>query len=285
MKLATYRLNNQLFWGVVSDGVLREVARVNPSLPQRLKEVIRDWDQLATAVSHAVDSSPEVALDQVEFSAPIPEPDKILCIGRNYSEHALEQGAEVPTEPIVFSKFPTALTGHNTPIRIPAQAEQVDYEGELVVVIGKEGRNIPEEQALNHLFGSTCGNDVTARDWQKGRPGGQWLLGKSIESFGPIGPWIVTADEADPEKHRQVRTTLNGQVVQDGNTSQFLFSLSFLISHLSKFFTLKPGDLLFTGTPEGVGIARTPPLLLKKGDQIEVEIEGVGALTNSVQNL
>jgi len=158
----------------------------------------------------------------------------------------------------------------------------VDYEAELVVVIGREGKHIPPSDAMNHVFGYTCGHDVSARDWQKGRPGGQWLLGKTFDTFAPLGPVLVTRDEIPDPHSLDVSFRLNGQTLQQSNTRQFIFTIDYLISHLSKVFALEPGDILFTGTPPGVGVARTPPVFLKPGDRAEVEIQGIGVLINPV---
>ncbi|MBL8890729.1 MAG: fumarylacetoacetate hydrolase family protein [Planctomycetaceae bacterium] len=220
--------------------------------------------------------------EELTWLPPVVEPNKIICIGLNYADHASETGAELPTIPVVFNKFPTTLTGHRQPIYLPPISEKVDYEAELVVVIGKEGRNIPASAAMDYVFGYTCGHDVSARDWQKGKPGGQWLLGKTFDSFAPLGPWIVTADGPTQASDLRVQFRLNGETMQDSSTGHFIFSIAFLIEHLSKFCTLRPGDLLFTGTPSGVGVARTPPVFLKAGDQAEVEIEGIGVLANPV---
>lgn len=220
--------------------------------------------------------------EELTWLPPVVEPNKIICIGLNYADHASETGAELPTIPVVFNKFPTSLTGHLQPIYLPPISDKVDYEAELVVVIGREGRNIPAAAAMDYVFGYTCGHDVSARDWQKGKPGGQWLLGKTFDSFAPLGPWIVTANGPDQAADLRVQFRLNGETMQDSSTRHFIFSISFLIEHLSKFCTLRPGDLLFTGTPSGVGVARTPPVFLKPGDRAEVEIDGIGLLANSV---
>ncbi len=220
--------------------------------------------------------------DEFLWLPPVVEPNKILCIGLNYADHASETGAELPTIPVVFNKFPTTLTGHGQPIFLPPISNKVDYEAELVVVIGKEGRNIPASSAFDYVFGYTCGHDVSARDWQKGKPGGQWLLGKTFDSFAPLGPWIQTPDGVGDAGDLRVQFRLNGDTMQDSSTRHFIFSLPFLIEHLSKFCTLRPGDLLFTGTPSGVGVARNPPVFLKPGDLAEVEIEGLGVLANPV---
>lgn len=246
-------------------------------------ELIENWARLETSVREHVATAPALgSLESVRVLAPLARPGKIVCIGLNYADHAAETGAAVPTEPVVFSKFPTAVIGPNDNIELPRISQQVDYEAELVVVIGKRARNIQASDAMNHVFGYTCGNDVSARDWQKGRPGGQWLLGKTFDTFAPLGPFIATADEV-PDPHRlDVSFRLNGQTLQSSNTEQFIFKIDFLIAHLSQIFTLEPGDLLFTGTPPGVGVARKPPVFLKPGDRTEVEIGGLGVLGNSV---
>ena len=245
-------------------------------------ELIRRWPELTERGRW---DSPQFSMPEsgtFAWLAPVVEPSKIICIGLNYADHAAETGAEQPTLPVVFSKFPTTLTGHEQPICLPSISEKVDFEAELVVVIGKAGRDIPEQEALSHVFGYTCGHDVSARDWQKGRPGGQWLLGKTFDSFAPLGPWIVTADSAETSPTRRIQFRLNGQVMQDSSTEHFIFSIAYLISHISKFCTLLPGDLLFTGTPSGVGVARKPPVFMQPGDRAEVEIEGIGLLANPV---
>jgi len=198
----------------------------------------------------------------------------------NYRDHAIETGAEIPTEPVVFSKFPSTLIGHGDTIRLPKVSSEVDYEAELVVVVGREGKHIAADQAMQHVFGYTCGHDVSARDWQKGRPGGQWLLGKTFDTFAPVGPALATTAEVQDPSNLQVRMRLNGDLVQDSTTAQLIFGIPQLIAHLSQIVTLRPGDLIFTGTPPGVGAARKPPLFLKPGDRCEVEIESLGTLRN-----
>jgi 2-keto-4-pentenoate hydratase/2-oxohepta-3-ene-1,7-dioic acid hydratase in catechol pathway len=192
-------------------------------------------------------------------------------------------GGETSDLPVVFSKFASAIIGPNENIVLPPISQQVDFEAELVVVIGKPGRFIAREQALEHVFGYTIGNDVSARDWQKGKPGGQWLLGKTFDTFAPIGPWIVTADDLDNPRKLDIELKLNGQIMQQGNTRDLIFPIDYLISHLSNFFTLQPGDLIFTGTPSGVGAGRQPPLFLQAGDSIEISISGIGTLKHGVE--
>jgi len=223
-----------------------------------------------------------VDLSEAEFLPPVRRPEKIICVGLNYADHAGETGATVGAEPVIFNKLPSTLIGHGQPIVLPPVSSQVDYEAELVVVIGKRGKNIPRETALSYVAGYCCGNDVSARDWQTGKPGRQWLLGKSFDTFAPLGPWLVTADEIADPHNLAIRCHVNGETLQDSRTSNLIFRIDYLISYLSQICTLTPGDLLFTGTPSGVGLARQPQRFLAPGDAVEVEIEGVGTLRNPV---
>ena len=211
---------------------------------------------------------------------PVSESEKVICIGLNYRDHAIETKAEIPTEPVVFSKFNSTLIGHGETIQLPKVSEQVDYESELVVVIGKKAKHVARDEAMDYVFGYTCGHDVSARDWQKGRPGGQWLLGKTFDTFAPVGPCVVTKKELTDSSNVRVQMHLNGSVVQDSTTTQLIFSIPELIEHLSQIVTLRPGDLIFTGTPPGVGMARNPPVFLADGDLCEVKIDGIGTLRN-----
>ncbi len=215
-----------------------------------------------------------------QLGPPIFAPSKILCVGRNYADHAAETGADVPSEPLIFSKLATTLIGHGHPIVLPAASPQVDFEAELVVIMGRQGRNIARAEALEFVAGYTCGNDITARDWQKGKPGQQWLLGKSFDTFAPLGPCFVTADEITDPQSLAIELRLNGEVMQQANTRDMIFPVARLIEYISTVCTINPGDLLFTGTPSGVGIARDPQVFLKPGDQVEVEVEGIGRLAN-----
>lgn len=211
---------------------------------------------------------------------PVPPPEKLICIGLNYRDHAIETGADIPTEPVVFSKFNTALIGHGDSIVLPPSSQQVDYEAELVVVIGKTAKNVSKASAMDHVFGYTCGHDVSARDWQKGRPGGQWLLGKSFDTFAPLGPCVIPKHRLPDHTNLRVRMILSGETVQDSTTAQLIFDIPTLIAHLSTVMTLHPCDLIFTGTPPGVGAARKPPRFLHPGDTCTVQIDGIGSLTN-----
>jgi 2-keto-4-pentenoate hydratase/2-oxohepta-3-ene-1,7-dioic acid hydratase in catechol pathway len=216
----------------------------------------------------------------VTWLPPIPSPEKIICIGLNYADHARETNAAVPACPVVFNKLPTALLPHEGTVRLPRVSEQVDFEAELVLVVGRGGRYIPEGEARGHIAAYTCGNDVSARDWQRYKPGGQWLSGKSFDTFAPCGPWMVTADEIPEPGRLGIRLRLNGKVMQNSNTKELIFSVDHLVSYVSQFCTLHPGDLIFTGTPSGVGMGREPPVWLRPGDVTEVEIEQLGVLRN-----
>jgi 2-keto-4-pentenoate hydratase/2-oxohepta-3-ene-1,7-dioic acid hydratase in catechol pathway len=215
-----------------------------------------------------------------KLAAPIPRPPKIICIGLNYRDHAEESKMPIPQVPTVFAKFPTAVIGHRHPIVLPKNSTQPDYEAELAVVIGRGGRHIPEARWREHVFGYTILNDVSARDFQMATS--QWMIGKTFDTFAPIGPAIVTADEIEDPHNLNISLTLSGEQMQSSNTRNLIFQIPRLIAHLSSVFTLEPGDIIATGTPAGVGFARTPPRFLKPGDDVMVRVEGIGELSNPV---
>jgi 2-keto-4-pentenoate hydratase/2-oxohepta-3-ene-1,7-dioic acid hydratase in catechol pathway len=219
------------------------------------------------------------SLDSIEF-LPAVNPGKILAIGRNYADHAAEGGADLPKAPLLFNKLPNTLNAHNAPIVLPSISEQVDYEAELAVVIGQTARRVSEGAALDHIFGYSLIDDVSARDLQFGD--GQWTRGKGLDTFAPLGPFITTRDEIEDVQALKIEGVLNGQVMQSSNTSKMIFKVAYLVSYLSQGITLGPGDVIATGTPDGVGIFRKPPVLLKDGDVFEVKIEKLGTLRNPV---
>jgi 2-keto-4-pentenoate hydratase/2-oxohepta-3-ene-1,7-dioic acid hydratase in catechol pathway len=222
-------------------------------------------------------------LADVKLLAPVERPSKVICVGINYVPHMEESGFDRPSEPVIFSKLPSSLTGPNAPIVLPRAApRRVDYEAELVIVIGQEGRDIPRESALEHVAGYTAGNDISARDWQLKKPGGQWLLGKSFDTFLPLGPWIVTPDEFGDPAGRHVRCRVNGELLQDDVLANLIFDFADVIAYVSQVATLETGDLIMTGTPGGVGQSRTPPRWLQDGDIVETEVDGIGTMRNSV---
>ena len=223
-----------------------------------------------------------VPLSEARLHAPVLRPQKVIGIGLNYRDHAEETGAQAPEKPIVFAKYPNTVVGPGEAIRIPPITEQVDYEAELAVVIGSPARNVSEAEALDYVFGYTNCNDVSSRDLQFSE-GGQWTRSKSIDTFCPLGPYLVSADEVPDPQDLSIRSIVNGEVMQDGTTSDMIFSVAALISFLSTGMTLMPGDVILTGTPAGVGFARDPKVFLKPGDEVTIEIEGLGSLTNPVE--
>jgi len=210
-------------------------------------------------------------------------PVNILALGINYKKHGDETAMSVPSQPILFIKATSSLTGHESSIILPRVGpEHVDYEAELAVVIGKQAKNISPDAALDYIFGYTCANDISARDWQLDKQKGQWARGKSFDTFCPMGPWVVTKDEIGDPNDLGVRCLLNGQAVQESRTSEMIFNVQTIISSLSQSMTLLPGTVILTGTPEGVGFTRQPPLFLNDSDVVSVEIEKIGTLTNRV---
>ena len=241
--------------------------------------------QVLDAARRAAASAPDSALiplSGVRLLAPVGDPQKIMCIGQNYRDHCEEQNQPIPERAILFSKYATAINNPGGEIKLLKISDKIDYEAELAVVIGTAGRNIAEADALKHVAGYLCANDVTARDIQKGD--GQWVRGKSPDTFLPIGPYLVTADEIADPHHLDISLTLNGQTMQQSNTLNLIFNIPYLIAYLSQTMTLLPGDILSTGTPGGVGVFRNPPIFLKAGDTVAVTIAGLGTLTNTVAN-
>jgi len=266
--------------GVLLDG---RVIPINGSGLSSVLEVIAGGADAQTQVrrwiggpasSHGLD--PAV----LTFAAPIPRPPKLICIGLNYRDHAAESKLAIPEVPTMFAKFSTAVIGPGQPIVLPRNSAKPDYEAEFAVVIGRRGRHVAEDRWRDHVFGYTILNDVSARDFQMATS--QWMIGKTFDTFAPIGPAIVTADEiADPHNLR-ISLTLNGETMQDSNTSNLIFKLPQLIAYLSSVFTLEPGDIIATGTPAGVGFARKPPRWLQPGDEVRIQIDALGELANPV---
>lgn len=227
-----------------------------------------------------INDLPTIKRSEVTVCATIPRPGKIICIGLNYRDHAEESGMAIPKSPIIFSKFGTCVIGPNDSILVPSESQQTDYEAEFAFVVGRTAKNISRENAMDYVLGYTNFNDVSARDFQFAD--GQWVRGKSCDTFAPMGEFIATKDEiADPHNLR-IQFRLNGETMQDSKTDQLIFKIPEIIEFLSKSITLEPGDVIATGTPPGVGFARKPPVFLKDGDVCEVEIEGLGILSNSV---
>lgn len=260
-----------------------------PSAPLELiaetgaKDELSEILQLANVASSKLPDGSVKSLEEVELTFPFQRPGKIVCLGRNYRDHAAESGADVPDEPVVFAKATSSVIGPKAPIQLPRVAEKVDYEVELAVVVGRTARHISAENALDHVAGYSVLCDVSARDYQHEKPGGQWYLGKSFDTFCPIGPALVTADEIPDPHNLDIRCTINGQCRQRANTGEMVFDIPTILSYLSEVFTLEPGDVVSTGTPSGVGAGQDPPTYLESGDCVRCAIEQVGELVNPVE--
>jgi 2-keto-4-pentenoate hydratase/2-oxohepta-3-ene-1,7-dioic acid hydratase in catechol pathway len=274
VRLARFRLpeSDAVSTGLVDDDGLLDLGVAEPmQLLAHGQDAV--WDAAAGAsVRHA--------LADVVLLAPVPNPRKFLAIGINYADHIRETGREAPTFPVFFNKQVTCITGPHDPIQIPRVSSDVDFEGELGIVIGRRCRQVPVERAHEVIAGYLVVNDVTVRDWQHRAP--TWILGKGFDTHGPTGPWITTPDEVGDPQDLRIRTTLNGETMQDESTSEMIFGCAGQIATLSTACTLEPGDLISTGTPAGVGVARQPPVFLRAGDTVRVEIDVLGAIENPV---
>lgn len=275
MKLTQFKtkISDDKRVGMLKGDVIVDVTEVAPDMLSLIKQ-----GSSALLAADKLTPRSAYALNAVEY-LPAVNAGKVVAIGRNYYDHAVEGGAEPPKSPLLFTKFTNALTGHNAKIALSAISEQIDFEAELAVVIGKRASKAKQEEALDYVFGYTCLDDVSARDLQFSD--GQWVRGKSLDGFCPIGPFITTRDEiADPQALK-IEGILNGEVMQSSNTKMMIFGVAYLIHFISQGITLEPGDVIATGTPEGVGVFRKPPLLLKDGDVFDVVIEGLGTLRNT----
>jgi 2-keto-4-pentenoate hydratase/2-oxohepta-3-ene-1,7-dioic acid hydratase in catechol pathway len=288
MKLINFKIENKIHLGIKSDQGIIDVVQAanNYSLqtPTTMEEVISRGEeglrQLAELSKKNVITIPE---EKIIYAPSVLKPEKIICIGLNYASHANECDEKVPTLPVIFSKFNNTLAAHRQIIQLPKTAEKIDYEAELVIVMGKETVNVSKEEALSYIFGYTIGNDLSARDLQFRT--GQWLLGKTCDNFAPIGPYLVTADELNPN-NLEISCTVNGVLRQSSNTSKMIFDCATIVSYLSQHMTLKPGDIIFTGTPSGVimGYPKEQQQWLKTGDEIIVSIEKLGSLVNMLKS-
>lgn len=255
----------------------------DPSMPSTMKGLLELGDKGIECAQRALSSGQHV-LDRsnIKLLSPILAPEKVVCVGMNYRDHCLEQNAPIPIEPIIFSKFPNVITGPYDDIILPSESQEVDWEVELAFVIGRSGKHIKEADALSYVAGFTVANDVSARDWQMKRNGKQWLLGKTFDTFCPLGPALVTTDAVKDPHNLGIRCLVNGDTVQSSNTDQMIFTTAQIIAWVSRFVTLTPGDVFLTGTPPGVGVFRKPPVYLKKGDVVECQIDQIGSIINKV---
>jgi 2-keto-4-pentenoate hydratase/2-oxohepta-3-ene-1,7-dioic acid hydratase in catechol pathway len=280
MKLASFSNKGVISWGIVEGGEVIDVGAKLRSSYANLREVIaaNGFAAAAAAAAHAE----RLKLDSLKLLPVIPDPAKILCVGLNYETHLRETGRPVSEHPTLFTRYADSLLGHGDNIVRPHVSTMLDYEGELAVIIGKGGRYIRRENAMQHVAGYACHNDATIRDWQ--RHTSQFTPGKTFPGTGPLGPYLVTKDEVTDLDSVTLETRLNGVVVQSATIGQMIFPIPQLIEYISTFTPLAPGDVIATGTPGGVGFKREPPLFMKAGDRIEVEISGVGLLINGVAN-
>jgi 2-keto-4-pentenoate hydratase/2-oxohepta-3-ene-1,7-dioic acid hydratase in catechol pathway len=284
MRLATIQTDLGPRAAVLLGDNFVDLHATDPALPSSVRQLLEEGSPALKAAEQAVrrEKAVEYLASRVKLLPPIPDPPKIVCLGLNYADHAKEGGVPIPKDPVVFSKYATALIGHGDAIVLPPVSQEVDYEAELVIVVGKGGRYVRAEQAAEHVAGYTVGHDVSARDWQLKKDGKQWMVGKTFDTFAPIGPVLVTADEVPDPHNLGIRLRRNGETMQNSNTNQMIFNVGAILAYLSQVFTLQPGDLIFTGTPPGVGFARKPPVYLKPGDVVEIEIDGIGMLRNPV---
>jgi ureidoglycolate lyase len=277
MKLATFSTGGADELGIVNGERIVPLSRTSPRVASNMIDLIARWHAVEGDVrSIAERGADAMPLSDVRLRPPIARPGKIMAIGLNYADHVKETGREMPKEQVWFCKQPTAVNGPFDPIQLPKVSTSVDWEAEMVVVIGKGGRHIPKDSVRDHVFGYCCGNDVSARDWQNKTP--QWILGKSFDTHAPFGPWITTADEVGDPHTLDIKCVVNGETRQSSNTCNLIFNVWDELAYLSQVMTLEPGDLIFTGTSGGVGMAMKPPLFLKDGDQVRVEIARLGAI-------
>ncbi|AXN37063.1 fumarylacetoacetate hydrolase [Peribacillus butanolivorans] len=286
MKIASFSVKSDHHIGIVQDGQIISLTALGPDdFPACMKTFIERGSELRKRAEQLIEQrgndDAKFSLSEVKFLPPIAQPEKIICVGLNYIDHCKETGMEPPASPVIFSKYANAIVGHNDVIEIPINSKEVDFEAELAIVIGKKAKNVSEEEANDYVFGYTIMNDISARDLQF--QDGQWSRGKTADTFAPIGPVVVTHDEVGDPHELAISLELNGEMMQDSNTSNLIFTVPQIISFLSQSMTLKPGDLIATGTPPGVGMGRNPKVWLKNGDRMKISIERIGTLSNHVK--
>jgi len=281
MRLAMVEQNGKACVVAVGPDGMHGLAPDHPEYPGDLDALLAGGADLR-GIGESLLKAPVVRPDSAKFLPPVAKPGKIVCVGFNYKAHSAEAGVELPSYPNLFARFASTLTGHERAIELPGVSADLDYEGELAVVMGRAGRGIAEKDALGHVAGYSIFNDASIRDYQYRTS--QWLAGKNFDRTGAFGPWLVTPDELPPGcAGLRVQTRLNGQVMQEGTTASMVFGVPRIIEIISEIMTLSPGDVIITGTPAGVGYTRTPPVFMKPGDICEVEIEGIGVLRNTIE--
>ena len=280
MKLATFTHAGSTRIGVVDGDQIVDLSAAAPTLPNAMLAFLEAGPEAMETARAALAEGQRLALADVKLEATIARPPKFLAVGLNYADHVAESGMDTPEHPTIFNKQSTCVTGPTDPIHVPKASHVLDYEGELGIVIGRRGRHVSRDDAADYIAGYIVVNDATVRDWQFRIP--TWTMGKSFDTHGPIGPWIVTSDEIRDPHRLDLRTYVNGELRQESNTKQLIFDCFTLVEHLSTAFTLEPGDIIATGTPGGVGILNKPPQILKAGDVVRIEIEGIGEIENPV---
>ena len=284
MRLMMFEKGKGAALGLIEAGSVIDLNALEGSLPRDLKSLVAAGPAALEAVKAAAAKATapvKLGLDRIKPALPIWPAGKIVCVGLNYALHAKEGGHPIPSYPSFFLRTASSLVAAGAPVIRPKCSVQLDYECELAIVIGKSGRHVPEEKALSHVFGYTLFNDVSVRDFQ--RKTSQWTPGKNFDGTGPLGPWVVTADALPPgASGLRIMTRVNGEIMQDSNTADMIFSSAKTIAFLTEFMTLEPGDVIATGTPSGVAHARKPPAWMKAGDKVEVEVDGIGVLANPI---
>lgn len=281
MKLLSYQSADRRSWGALVDGEIIDLAAANPGWPT-LAFALGDagTDGIGRAVTAAANTAHRVALDSVELLPVVPDPQKILCVGLNFEKHRIETGRERTEHPVIFTRFPDTFVGHRARLVRPAESERFDFEGEVAVVIGRGGRRIAQENALDHIAGVTCLNDGSIRDFQSHTH--QFTPGKNFPATGSMGPWLVTLDEITDLTELELTTRLNGAEVQRASLSDLTYSIPEIVAYCSSWTELRPGDVIATGTPGGIGARREPPLWMEPGDLCEVGVAGIGVLRNAI---
>ncbi len=289
MKLLNFKVNNSVHIGILSDNYVIDLTQTsknnNIDFPKNMETLIKTFGETKKIIDVCKNSNPvKLELNDIDFVEVVQNPEKIMCVGLNYSDHKNEvkDFAKEEAFPVIFNKNKNALCGHNEEIPIPTNSKQVDYEVELVLVVGKDAKDIEIENAKDYIFGYTIGNDISARDLQNKTS--QWLLGKTCDKFAPIGPYLVAKDEVDTD-NLNIKCFINGELRQSSNTQNMIYSCEYLVSYLSKHMTLKTGDLIFTGTPAGVilGLPKENQVWLKSGDKMKLVIDGLGELHNTIK--
>ena len=280
MKLVTFKYNDFVSFGVAEDELVFDIGQVLRGQHSDLCSVIGAGNN--ELITGAMTNAERYELGDVQLLPPIMKPDKIICVGLNYESHRKETGRPEVKYPTLFTRFANTQIGHEESIWLPSESTNLDYEGELAVVIGRSGWKIPEDRAMEHIVGYACYNDATIRDWQ--RHTSQFTPGKNFPHTGSFGPWLVTTEEIPDPSSLSLTTRLNGEVMQHATTDMLIFTIPVLINYISRFTRLEPGDVISTGTPGGVGFKRDPQIFMKPGDRVEVEISGIGILANSIAN-